>query len=59
MTINECNDLKERIEFKNKLLEEEMKELESILTPVQLARFLIFVDTSRYVRRDLFNKEKK
>mmetsp|Transcript_35469 Transcript_35469/g.56738 ORF Transcript_35469/g.56738 Transcript_35469/m.56738 type:complete len:267 (-) Transcript_35469:2207-3007(-) len=45
-TTRECDDLKRRMERKNQALGEEMKELQKILTPVQLAKFILWVNNN-------------
>ncbi|GBG32439.1 Hypothetical Protein FCC1311_086642 [Hondaea fermentalgiana] len=45
-TLRECDDLKRRMERKNQALGEEMKELQKILTPAQLARFILWVNNN-------------
>jgi hypothetical protein len=45
-TLRECDDLKRRMERKNQALGEEMKELQKILTPVQLAKFILWVNNN-------------
>lgn len=46
-TLRECEDLKQRMERKNAALLEEMKELRKILTPIQLAKFIIWVNENK------------
>jgi len=45
-TLRECDDLKRRMERKNQALGEEMKELQKILTPMQLAKFILWVNNN-------------
>lgn len=45
-TLRECDDLKRRMERKNQALGEEMKELQKILTPAQLAKFILWVNNN-------------
>jgi hypothetical protein len=45
-TLRECDDLKRRMERKNQALGEEMKELQKILSPVQLAKFILWVNSN-------------
>ena len=42
-TNRECQDLRQRLRRKNKAFGEEMAELSHILTPTQIARFVLFV----------------
>jgi len=42
-TLRECEDLQRKMERKNQALGEEMKELQKILTPSQLAKFILWV----------------
>ena len=43
-TIRACEELESRMERKNEALAEEMKELRKILTPVQMAKFIVWVN---------------
>lgn len=57
-TLRECEDLKDKMEKKNSALSEEMRELRKILTPVQLAKFIIWVNentTSMALLEKLWN----
>ena len=42
-TNRECQDLRQRLKRKNKAFADEMAELSTVLTPAQMARFVLFV----------------
>lgn len=46
-TIRACEDLEKRMHRKNHALAEEMKELRKILSPEQMAKFIVWVNKNK------------